>query len=174
MDGSSRTQQVILDGATSEKAPVISGVTQGTVLGPLLFLLFINDLLDCVTPRTRLFADDCIVYQNIQTPSKYSAMIGCLRTRECKQPIIALYFESENVLKSYNLETSIVFWVFQRRNIPINSNPLEGAATVPHKDEYSKYSFFPLTIPVWNSLPASVAEAPDLALFKQGLSSLTF
>ena len=33
-------------------------------------------------------------------------MIGCLRTRVCKQPIIALYFEFETVLKSYNLEAS--------------------------------------------------------------------
>ena len=33
-------------------------------------------------------------------------MIGCLRTRVHKQPIIALYFESENELKFYNLETS--------------------------------------------------------------------
>ena len=32
-------------------------------------------------------------------------MIGCLRTRVRKQPIITLYFESENVLKFYNLET---------------------------------------------------------------------
>ena len=62
-----QTQQVIVDGATSEKAPVISGVPQGTVLCPLFFLLFINDLPDCVTSRTRLFADDCIVYWNIQT-----------------------------------------------------------------------------------------------------------
>ena len=36
---------------------------------------------------------------------KQSAMIGCLRTRVRKQPIIALYFESENVLKLYNLES---------------------------------------------------------------------
>ena len=33
-----------------------------------------------------------------------SAMIGCLRTRVCKQPIVALYFESKNELKFYNLE----------------------------------------------------------------------
>ncbi|KAH3847721.1 hypothetical protein DPMN_090052 [Dreissena polymorpha] len=39
---------------------------------------------------------------------------------------------------------------------------------------YHKNSFFPRTISVWNHLPASVAEAPDLVSFKQGLSSLTF
>ena len=38
------------------------------MLGPLLFMLFINVLPDCVTSRTRLFADNCIVYRIIQTP----------------------------------------------------------------------------------------------------------
>ena len=65
---SGRTQQVIVDGATSEKAPVLRGVLQGTVLSPLLFLLFINYLPDCIKLRTRLFADDCIVHRNILTP----------------------------------------------------------------------------------------------------------
>ena len=37
-----------------------------------------------------------------------------------------------------------------------------------------KNSFFPRTIPLWNKLPASTAEAPDLVLFKQGLSNLSF
>ena len=44
----------------------------------------------------------------------------------------------------------------------------------PAKSDTFKYSFFPRTIPAWTSLPATIAEAPDLVHFKQGLSSFTF
>ena len=55
----------VVDGERSEEADVLSGVPQGTVLGPLLFLLHINDLPDMVHPdtRCRLFADDCLLYR---------------------------------------------------------------------------------------------------------------
>jgi hypothetical protein len=54
---------VILEGETSNKIPVTSGVPQGTVLGPILFLLFINDLAEYIQHSTlRLFADDSIIY----------------------------------------------------------------------------------------------------------------
>ena len=63
-------------GSSFKNIPVISGVPQGTVLGPLLFLLFINDLPDCVQSSTRLFADDCILYRKIQNLQD-SAILQC-------------------------------------------------------------------------------------------------
>ena len=64
---SGRTRQVVLYGQASDPVPVLSGVPQGLVLGPVLFLIFINDLLDNIRPSVCLFADDCVLYRNIHS-----------------------------------------------------------------------------------------------------------
>lgn len=62
-----REQRVVVDGHRSTPADVLSGVPQGTVLGPLLFLLHINDLPSVVDSQVRLFADDCLMYRPIRS-----------------------------------------------------------------------------------------------------------
>ena len=64
---SGRTQQVVLDGQASDPVPVLSGVPQGSVIGRVLFLIFINDLLDNIRSSVCLFADDCVLYRNIHS-----------------------------------------------------------------------------------------------------------
>ena len=60
-----RTQQVIVQGEALSWKPVTSGIPQGSVLGPLLFVIFINDLPDCVTSEAYLFADDTKIFRVI-------------------------------------------------------------------------------------------------------------
>ena len=58
--------QVLLEGSHSSRADVLSGLPQGTVLGPLLFLAYINDLPDSLkSSNARLFADDSLLYRTV-------------------------------------------------------------------------------------------------------------
>ena len=57
-----RSQTVVLNGTASDPIPVSSGVPQGSVLGPLLFLAYINDLPHNISSKVRLFADDTAIY----------------------------------------------------------------------------------------------------------------
>ena len=60
-----RQLRVVVNGIKSDWAPVLSGVPQGSVLGPLFFL-YINDISSDIESEIRLFADDCVCYHEIK------------------------------------------------------------------------------------------------------------
>lgn len=74
-----RAQCVSVDSLFSPESPVFSGVPQGSVLGPLLFLIFINDLkIHHPNVQSRFFADDCVLFAKVNNPSDQEELNYCL------------------------------------------------------------------------------------------------
>ena len=77
---SGRTQSVVVDGAESDTLPVTSGVPQGSVLGPAMFLVYINSLPKGVNSTVRLFADDTVIYREISSEEDHHTVQADLDT----------------------------------------------------------------------------------------------
>ena len=69
---SGRFQRVLLNGQTSKWSQIKAGVPQGSVLGPLLFLVYINNLPEGLTSNVKLFADDTSIFSVVRDSSSLS------------------------------------------------------------------------------------------------------
>ena len=85
-----RKQYVVVEGSSSPTLKVISGVPQGSVLGPLLFIIYLNDVVDCISGGSsiNLYADDIALYRLITNFNDYialqedaNAINSCLTTK---------------------------------------------------------------------------------------------
>ena len=73
---SGRKQRVVLPGAHSDWTNIRTGVPQGSILGPLLFLVFINDIVNDIGSNIRLFADDTSLYIIVDNPLRSAELLN--------------------------------------------------------------------------------------------------
>ena len=110
-----RRQRVIVNGSPSKWAKVASGVPQGSVLGPVLFIIFINDMPNQINSFISLFADDTKVYgkstsQNQKSViqddlSKLQAWSDTWKLQFNESKCTTLYLVKENAKHMYNMST---------------------------------------------------------------------
>ena len=104
----------------SDWVPVLSGVPQGTVLGPMLFLAFINDLPKSVTSSVRLFADDCVLYRSVANDNDCDKLqedllkleewedTWCMNFNPSKCSTISITRKKNKVIHQYSLHEQIL------------------------------------------------------------------
>ena len=73
---SGRRQRVVINGQSSDWSLIGAGVPQGSILGPLLFLIFINDIVKDIGASVRLFADDTSWYIVVESPQSAATILS--------------------------------------------------------------------------------------------------
>jgi hypothetical protein len=104
-----RTQRVVCDGVMSETKKVVSSVPQGTVTGPLDFLIYINDLPDNLSNKARLFADDCVIYTAAKSQQDLQSLQEDLKKLEVWQKTWGM---------SFNASKCFIMKISNKRNPP--------------------------------------------------------
>ena len=122
---SHRKQLVIVDGVASQTCSVLSGVPQGSVLGPLLFILYINDLPQNIMSQCRLFADDALLFN---TRDKCDTLAKDLKTLEAWSRTWQLSFNTAKcaVLSIGEKDSKQVYFLNGSRLKNVNSHPYLG------------------------------------------------
>ena len=70
-----RSQRVVIHGEHSESVEITAGVPQGSILGPLMFIFYVNDIINEVNINIRLYADDAITYISYEEPNEASEQL---------------------------------------------------------------------------------------------------
>ena len=117
------------EGIYSDWAPVISGVPQGSVIAPILFLIYINDLPNNLKSTVRLFADDTIIYMTISN--------GTDSTARSRQDLDKLAKCEETWQMEFHPQKCSVLHIIRSRNPKYKQYTLHGHILV--KEDNAKY-----------------------------------
>ena len=117
-----RNQKVVLDGEMSDPVPVTSGVPQGPVLGPLMFLLYINDIKQNINSKIRFFADDCVLYRQI------NSKLDCL---ELQQDLQKLVDWSHTWQMSFNIDKCHILHAHRKKQLILHTYTMDNTPVTP-------------------------------------------
>ena len=134
-----------MDGRSSEEDPVLSGVPQGTVLGPLMFLTYINDITLNLTSKMKLFADDALLFRPIKSEKDCKSLQKDLNALETWSKRWKMTFNTStcHVLRMTGKNTIIT------QNYKLGNEPLTTVSNHPYLGvEFdSKLSWLRLKVP---------------------------
>ena len=146
---------MVLDGKSSQEHPVNAGVPQGSILGPTLFLLYINDLPDDVICDIAIYADDTTLYSNCDQASDLWQQLEL--ASELESDLQDTVDWGSKWLVDFNAgKTQLVS--FDRSN---NTGAIDGKMDGSVLDEKSSFKMLGLTFPSkldWDSYIISVAK----------------
>ena len=111
-----RKQRVVLPGGLSEWENISAGVPQGSILGPLLFLVYINDIVQEINSTIRLFADDTSLYIIVESPEEAANTLN--------QDLNRISAWAEKWLVSFNPQKTDSMILSRKTNKPIHPNIL--------------------------------------------------
>jgi hypothetical protein len=129
-----RKQRVTLKGKHSEWGNITAGVPQGSVLGPLLFLIYINDITERISGNIRLFADDTTLFINVDDLDHDTATINA--------DLAILSDWAQKWLVSFNESKTMAMFISNKRN----TNPPDLIFNNVILDTIQQYTHLGLTI----------------------------
>ena len=114
-----RTQYVVVDGVESTHLDVNLGVPQGSVLGPLLFLIYINDIVNCSSILNFfLFADDTVVLHSHKNVNDLMSIVNT------ELQMLNDWFKCNKLFLNFK-KTKYVMFHSKRKKLPLNINPIK-------------------------------------------------
>ena len=121
-----RTQAVVCEGFKSRKKPVLRGVPQGSILGPLLFIMYINDLMTITNVEIYFYADDAKLMHQVSSALDCMTLQLAVTEVHTWSQVWGLTFNPSkcNVI-SFNRKSSIIEFVYT-----MDGNPLQRATSL--------------------------------------------
>ena len=107
---SGRKQRVVFNGQASDWTSVQAGVPQGSILGPLLFLIYINDIVSDIGCPIRLFADDTSLYIVVDSPPTAANFLN--------SDLFAITNWANNWLVTFNASKTVSMTISRKANPP--------------------------------------------------------